>query len=110
MAISLPPKLTGHAVKAPLTRPPISEAQAPQTPDTLRRSLRQRTLESEADAVRRLLQRLGLTDGARHRATTRATALVTAARSRQAERSILDAFLQEFGLSNQEGVALMCIA
>ncbi len=37
-------------------------------------------------------------------------ALVEGARSRRDERPFLDAFLQEFGLSNQEGIALMCIA
>ena len=31
-------------------------------------------------------------------------------RARRNERPFLDAFLQEFGLSNQEGIALMCIA
>lgn len=37
-------------------------------------------------------------------------ALVRGARQRAEERSYLDAFLQEFGLSNQEGIALMCLA
>jgi RHH-type proline utilization regulon transcriptional repressor/proline dehydrogenase/delta 1-pyrroline-5-carboxylate dehydrogenase len=36
--------------------------------------------------------------------------LVEGARARRDERPFLDAFLQEFGLSNQEGIALMCIA
>ena len=39
-----------------------------------------------------------------------AVALVEGARARRDERPFLDAFLQEFGLSNQEGIALMCIA
>ena len=43
-------------------------------------------------------------------ALERARALVTGARARAEERSYLDAFLQEFGLSNQEGIALMCLA
>lgn len=37
-------------------------------------------------------------------------ALVKGARARADERPYLDAFLQEFGLSNQEGIALMCLA
>jgi RHH-type proline utilization regulon transcriptional repressor/proline dehydrogenase/delta 1-pyrroline-5-carboxylate dehydrogenase len=37
-------------------------------------------------------------------------ALVSGARARADERPYLDAFLQEFGLSNQEGIALMCLA
>jgi RHH-type transcriptional regulator, proline utilization regulon repressor / proline dehydrogenase / delta 1-pyrroline-5-carboxylate dehydrogenase len=57
-----------------------------------------------------LLHALELTGGARHRAVTLAMALVEGARARRDERPFLDAFLQEFGLSNQEGIALMCIA
>ena len=53
---------------------------------------------------------LELTGGARHRAVATAMALVEGARARRDERPFLDAFLQEFGLSNQEGIALMCIA
>jgi RHH-type proline utilization regulon transcriptional repressor/proline dehydrogenase/delta 1-pyrroline-5-carboxylate dehydrogenase len=36
--------------------------------------------------------------------------LVTGARARVEERPYLDAFLAEFGLSNPEGIALMCLA
>ena len=64
----------------------------------------------ENQAVDRLLQTLELTGGARHRAVALAVALVEGARARRDERPFLDAFLQEFGLSNQEGIALMCIA
>jgi len=65
---------------------------------------------SEEQAVTRLLHALELTGGARHRAVATAMALVEGARARRDERPFLDAFLQEFGLSNQEGIALMCIA
>jgi RHH-type proline utilization regulon transcriptional repressor/proline dehydrogenase/delta 1-pyrroline-5-carboxylate dehydrogenase len=65
---------------------------------------------SEDQAVTRLLHALELTGGARHRAVATAMALVEGARARRDERPFLDAFLQEFGLSNQEGIALMCIA
>ena len=47
---------------------------------------------------------------ARADALALARALVSGARARADERSYLDAFLQEFGLSNQEGIALMCLA
>jgi RHH-type proline utilization regulon transcriptional repressor/proline dehydrogenase/delta 1-pyrroline-5-carboxylate dehydrogenase len=72
--------------------------------------VRDRALAPEQEAVARLLHRLELTGGARHRAVTRAMALVEGARAHRDERPLLDAFLQEFGLSNQEGIALMCIA
>ena len=65
---------------------------------------------AEDQAVGRLLHQLELTGGARHRAVRLAVALVEGARARRDERPFLDAFLQEFGLSNQEGIALMCIA
>ncbi|UTW56321.1 bifunctional proline dehydrogenase/L-glutamate gamma-semialdehyde dehydrogenase PutA [Kordiimonas sp. SCSIO 12610] len=47
---------------------------------------------------------------ARNGVKNRAGKYVTVARSRESERGLLDTFLQEFGLSNQEGVALMCLA
>ncbi len=78
--------------------------------EALRRAMRTGTLCPEDQAVKRLLHRLDLTGGARHRAVSTAMALVEGARARREERPFLDAFLQEFGLSNQEGIALMCIA
>jgi RHH-type transcriptional regulator, proline utilization regulon repressor / proline dehydrogenase / delta 1-pyrroline-5-carboxylate dehydrogenase len=76
----------------------------------LREAMRDHALWPEQQAVTRLLHTLELTAGARHRAVAVARALVEAARARRDERPFLDAFLQEFGLSNQEGIALMCIA
>ncbi|HWJ36018.1 MAG TPA: bifunctional proline dehydrogenase/L-glutamate gamma-semialdehyde dehydrogenase PutA [Steroidobacteraceae bacterium] len=78
--------------------------------ESLRQAARGHALWSEDRAVTRLLHRLELTGGARHRAVSVAMALVDGARARRDERPFLDAFLQEFGLSNQEGIALMCIA
>ena len=62
----------------------------------------------EAVAVRALPPALDL--GQRARALEIGRALVAGARARADERPYLDAFLQEFGLSNQEGIALMCLA
>jgi RHH-type proline utilization regulon transcriptional repressor/proline dehydrogenase/delta 1-pyrroline-5-carboxylate dehydrogenase len=73
-------------------------------------NLKETGMLSEEQAVTRLLHALELTGGARHRAVATAMALVEGARARRDERPFLDAFLQEFGLSNQEGIALMCIA
>jgi RHH-type proline utilization regulon transcriptional repressor/proline dehydrogenase/delta 1-pyrroline-5-carboxylate dehydrogenase len=78
--------------------------------ESLRHAMREHGAWTEQQAVTRLLQRLELTGGARHRAVSVAMALVAGARARRDERPFLDAFLQEFGLSNQEGIALMCIA
>jgi RHH-type proline utilization regulon transcriptional repressor/proline dehydrogenase/delta 1-pyrroline-5-carboxylate dehydrogenase len=78
--------------------------------DALRLAIREHSLWPEARAVTRLLQNLELTGAARHRAVAVASGFVEGARARRDERPFLDAFLQEFGLSNQEGIALMCIA
>ncbi len=88
---------------------PESDAAGP-TLAALRQAVREHGETSEDAAVTRLLHSLELTAGARHRAVSVASALVEGARARRDERPFLDAFLQEFGLSNQEGIALMCIA
>ena len=90
---------------ADLNQPPGRD-----TPETLRQKIRDHGAWSEDRAVKRLLHGLELTGGARHRAVSVAMGLVEGARARRDERPFLDAFLQEFGLSNQEGIALMCIA
>jgi RHH-type transcriptional regulator, proline utilization regulon repressor / proline dehydrogenase / delta 1-pyrroline-5-carboxylate dehydrogenase len=81
-----------------------------ETLDTLRGAIRDQGTWAEDRAVTGLLHALELTGGARHRAVTLAMSLVEGARARRDQRPFLDAFLQEFGLSNQEGIALMCIA
>jgi RHH-type proline utilization regulon transcriptional repressor/proline dehydrogenase/delta 1-pyrroline-5-carboxylate dehydrogenase len=83
---------------------------SPPALDSLRQAVRDHGEWPEDKAVTRLLHALELTGGARHRAVATAMALVEGARARRDERPFLDAFLQEFGLSNQEGIALMCIA
>ena len=72
-------------------------------PEVIRRALRDHGEWPEDWAVTRLLHALELTCGARDRAVATAMALVEGARARLAERPFLDAFLQELGLSNQEG-------
>jgi RHH-type transcriptional regulator, proline utilization regulon repressor / proline dehydrogenase / delta 1-pyrroline-5-carboxylate dehydrogenase len=88
----------------------LNDYPANASPESLRSAAREHALWPEDQAVKRLLHQLELTGGARHRAVSRGVALVEGARARRDERPFLDAFLQEFGLSNQEGIALMCIA
>src|ERR1700694_533092 len=88
----------------------LNEPLRPADLDALRQAVREHGEWPEDRAVTRLLHALELTGGARHRAVATAMALVDGARARRDERPFLDAFLQEFGLSNQEGIALMCIA
>jgi len=60
----------------------------------------------------RLVEALGtpLDSDQRQQALTTGRALVAGARARRHERSWLDAFLQEYGLQNAEGIALLCLA
>jgi RHH-type proline utilization regulon transcriptional repressor/proline dehydrogenase/delta 1-pyrroline-5-carboxylate dehydrogenase len=88
----------------------LNEPLQPAVLDALRQAIRDHGEWPEDRAVTRLLHALELTGGARHRAVALGVALVEGARARRDERPFLDAFLQEFGLSNQEGIALMCIA
>jgi RHH-type transcriptional regulator, proline utilization regulon repressor / proline dehydrogenase / delta 1-pyrroline-5-carboxylate dehydrogenase len=87
-------------------QPPPSSARL----EDLRQTIRDQGTWPEDRAVQRLLHSVELTGGARHRAVALGMKLVEGARARRDERPFLDAFLQEFGLSNQEGIALMCIA
>jgi len=88
----------------------LNDPMQPPALDELRRTIRDHGAWPEDRVVTRLLHALELTGGARHRAVALGVALVEGARARRDERPFLDAFLQEFGLSNQEGIALMCIA
>ncbi|MFQ5347031.1 MAG: bifunctional proline dehydrogenase/L-glutamate gamma-semialdehyde dehydrogenase PutA [Rhodothalassiaceae bacterium] len=78
--------------------------------DEARRRLRAATYAGEAPAATALLDAVPLDAATRARARETAQAIVRRSRARRAEQGTLDAFLHEFGLSNQEGVALMCLA
>ncbi len=76
----------------------------------LRQALRKATHGDEAAGVEALLAGFPLKADARSAIQSVSKTIVKASRARSADRGTLDAFLQEFGLSNQEGVALMCLA
>lgn len=78
--------------------------------EELREQIRSTTLQDEPACVKALLKSSSFSLDARARAKARATALVSGARARARERPLLDSFLQQFALSNEEGVALMCLA
>jgi len=82
-------------------------------PDAIASSVPRLALYAAADrdettAVRSLTE--AMTQPQRARALDIGRALVRGVRARAAERPYLDAFLQEFGLSSEEGIALMCLA
>ncbi|HEY0834314.1 MAG TPA: bifunctional proline dehydrogenase/L-glutamate gamma-semialdehyde dehydrogenase PutA, partial [Azospirillum sp.] len=64
----------------------------------------------EAMVVTDLVRAAALPEPARRRVQAEAARLVEGVRAARTRFGALDAFLQEFGLSTQEGVALMCLA
>ena len=77
-----------------------------------RTAIRNNHHASEPDRVRELAAEAGgvLTPAQRDAVVERARNLVRQCRTAVHQAGTLDAFLQEFGLSNREGVALMCLA
>jgi RHH-type proline utilization regulon transcriptional repressor/proline dehydrogenase/delta 1-pyrroline-5-carboxylate dehydrogenase len=64
----------------------------------------------ETAVVTALTRAAALPEDARRRVQAEAAKLVEGVRASRTRFGVLDAFLQEFGLSSQEGVALMCLA
>ena len=65
---------------------------------------------NETEAARALGDLTGLDTGARESIRETAIDLVQRARTSTRKRGLMESFLQEFGLSNKEGLALMCLA
>lgn len=64
----------------------------------------------EAEVVGRLLKAAKIDPATRERINERARKLVSAVRRLKEKRGLLDAFMQEYDLSSEEGVVLMCLA
>ena len=82
----------------------------PLTLDELRNNIRLYTHADEDQCVQELIEQSALSDTQISTISQRTENIITQCRANTAQRSLLDAFLQEFGLSNQEGIALMCMA
>ncbi len=76
----------------------------------LRHRIRANTHQDEHQAVTQLLHSNPMSNKAREQILNDARSLVTDCRRDKNSSGTLDAFLLEFGLSNAEGVALMCLA
>jgi len=76
----------------------------------LRQHIRKTAHIDEHQAVSQLIHRNPLSQEARDGILNSARQLVTDCRANKASGGTLDAFLLQFGLSNGEGVALMCLA
>ena len=64
----------------------------------------------EREAAHKLIDAIDLDAEARARAGQAAIGLVQRARSTKQRGGLMESFLQEFGLTNKEGLALMCLA
>ena len=78
--------------------------------NSLRQKIRENVHVDEHQLVASLLSNPVLTDEQRQSAVIFARKIVEESRRDKPEQSPLDSFLLEFGLSNKEGVALMCLA
>jgi RHH-type transcriptional regulator, proline utilization regulon repressor / proline dehydrogenase / delta 1-pyrroline-5-carboxylate dehydrogenase len=76
----------------------------------LRAAVRDRTRLDEAMADEEILATVDLPSDARDRIAKTARGLVAAVRRERRGKGGIDAFLHEYALSSQEGVALLCLA
>ena len=76
----------------------------------VRHKLRHMIHADEEKCVDNLLHATELTTGERNRTVDRARLFVDHSRDKSDSQGTMDYFLQEFDLSNKEGVALMCLA
>jgi RHH-type proline utilization regulon transcriptional repressor/proline dehydrogenase/delta 1-pyrroline-5-carboxylate dehydrogenase len=77
---------------------------------SLRDAIRAHTLSPEADIAKALLAGAELSGDARRAAQDKAAAFVKSARANASRSTLVDKFLQEYGLSTAEGVTLMRLA
>lgn len=75
-----------------------------------REAIRLAKFMDEQSAVQGLLQQEPYDRDSANRITNQAEKLVSVAREDSRSRSLLDTFVAEYGLSNAEGIALMCLA
>lgn len=80
-----------------------------QSDDPTRRAIRAHYDTSEAAALRTLLDGLELDDSRRAKIVGDAAQLITRVRA-ETDPTMMEAFLDEYGLSTEEGVGLMCLA
>jgi len=76
----------------------------------LRRAIDEAWLVDETDCIQSLLKQIQLDGDARQRIDRRAREFVTAVRDKAQAQGSIDAFMQEYDLSSQEGLVLMCLA
>ncbi len=80
------------------------------TTDPLKDAVNRAYHADEAETVSLLLAKAKLDRATEERVDRRARSLVESVREKRGERGLLDAFMQEYDLSSEEGVVLMCLA
>ena len=90
--------------------PPFVAAEPFGEPGPLRGAIRRAYRADEAATVGELLPLATFDDPMRRRIARQASDLVAHVRARRRDTGGLDAFMHEYDLSSQEGVALMCLA
>ena len=75
----------------------------------IRNLIRKFHISDEDQNIENLIQYLGLEEGVRDQCVEDAASLVKSLR-RQKNPGLMETFLGEYGLSTEEGVALMCLA
>ena len=75
----------------------------------LRDKIRRRTLADEGTVLRELIQSCGISEDDRREISSQAEDLVDQIRN-HSDPGLMETFLEEYGLSTDEGVALMCLA
>jgi RHH-type transcriptional regulator, proline utilization regulon repressor / proline dehydrogenase / delta 1-pyrroline-5-carboxylate dehydrogenase len=78
--------------------------------ESRRAAIRRSLYADEAQMAAGLIERWAVSRWDRSRIVFQAQAIVRCARARQAERGLLEKFLQQFGLSTDEGIALLGLA
>ncbi|MBT8052085.1 MAG: bifunctional proline dehydrogenase/L-glutamate gamma-semialdehyde dehydrogenase PutA [Gammaproteobacteria bacterium] len=78
--------------------------------DTRRQAVTRLYHADETEVVSELLAEVEMDAAVRERVSRRAQDLVRTVRDRKEERGLLDAFMQQYDLSSEEGVVLMCLA
>ncbi|WP_342641287.1 bifunctional proline dehydrogenase/L-glutamate gamma-semialdehyde dehydrogenase PutA [Rhodoligotrophos ferricapiens] len=84
--------------------------QALSSDTALREAISARLLGDETEIVRSLIEIARLDDAERREVETLARQLVHAVRAGRRQGGGVDAFMQEYSLSSEEGVVLMCLA
>ncbi len=80
------------------------------TPTDFKQAMSEHWLTDEASHLSTMYESLTIDGPTQDRITALATSLVTRVRAKQTEQSGLDAFMQQYDLSSEEGILLMCLA